>query len=216
MQKISGISVCIWDFDGTLYKQQPELWDNIRESEIRVVQKYTGWSEEKAKAEFYKIYGVQTPSGTKATALLTGITNAQASIESSAGTSYEKYLKKDSRLTELFAKLSHLTHYMLVNGSQSSVRRGADLLGLDTGIFTEIVTSEIVGETKPSQKGFRYILEKTGLPATSHLMVGDREKVDLAPARELGIRTCLVWQDTPGDIAEVTLPTVYDVVSVLG
>ncbi len=216
MQKISDISVCIWDFDGTMYRQKPELWDSIRESEIRVVMKYTGWSEAKANEEFYKIYGVQTPSGTKTTAILAGITNAQASIESSAGTNYHKYLKKDPALLSLFRSLSHLTHYMLVNGSQDSVRRGCDLLGLDTGIFTEIVTSEIVGETKPSLRGFRYIMEKTGLPAASHLMIGDREKVDLAPAKDLGIRTCLVWQDTPGEIAEVTLPTIYDVPSVLG
>ena len=216
MQKISDITVCIWDFDGTMYRQQPGLWESIRESEIQVIRKYTGWSEEKAKEEFYKIYGVITPSGTKATSLLAGITNAQASIESSAGTNYPKYLKNDPALTSLFRSLSHLTHYMLVNGSQDSVRRGSDLLGLDTGIFTEIVTSELVGETKPSQRGFRYIMEKTGLPASAHLMIGDREMVDLAPAKDLGIHTCLVWQDTPGEIAEVTVPTVYDVPSVLG
>jgi HAD superfamily hydrolase (TIGR01549 family) len=216
MQKISDIAVCIWDFDGTMYRQQPGLWESIRESEIQVIRKYTGWSEEKAKEEFYKIYGVITPSGTKATALLTGLSDMQASLETSAGNNYQKYLKKDPKLALLFASLSKVSHYLLVNGTQESVHRGASLLGLDITVFTEIVTSEIIGETKPSQKGFRYIMEKTGLPAAAHLMIGDREKVDLAPAKDLGIRTCLVWQDTPGEIAEVTVPTVYDVPSVLG
>ncbi len=160
-------------------------------------------------------YPIQSPSGTMVTALLAGISNAQASIESSKGTNYEVYLKKDPQLSAMFAALSDRTHYMLVNGTQESVRRGAGLLGVDTDVFREIVTSEIVGETKPSPKGFRYIMEKTGLPPAQHLMIGDRERVDLAPAKALGIKTCLVWSASPGEVADVTLPTVYDVADML-
>ena len=41
---------------------------------------------------------------------------------------------------------------MLVNGSQESVSQGLALINLDKNIFEEIITSEIVGETKPSKK----------------------------------------------------------------
>lgn len=213
---ISGISVCIWDFDGTLYRQQPALWNEIRASEIRVIMEHTGWTQEKAIDEFYKIYKVTTPSGTKATSILAHISNTQASVESSRFTDYKKYLDPDPLLSAMFAKLTHLEHYLLVNGTQDSVRRGAAVLGLDLSYFREIVTSEIVGETKPGIQGFLYILGKTGLPAHAHIMVGDREEVDLVPAKSLGLRTCLVWADAKSTIADITLGQVYDIVNVLG
>lgn len=216
MEKISGLKALIWDFDGTLYRQIPALWENIRDTEIQVIREHTGWSEEKAKEEFGKIHNVITPSGTKATSMLSHISNAQASIETSKLTDYAAYLKKDDRLTKLFADLSGFTHYMLVNGSQESVARGLSFLGVTPSIFTEIVTSETVGETKPSTKGFAYILQKTGLPPASHMMIGDREAVDLAPAKALGIRTCLVWSDQKSSIADITLSSVYDLSGVLG
>jgi HAD superfamily hydrolase (TIGR01549 family) len=216
MKKLSGIAVCIWDFDGTFYQQQPALWDNIRWTEIKVIMEHTGWTKEKATDEFYKIYKVKTPSGTKTVSLLTGISNAQASVETSRYTDYDSFLHADPKLAGMLASLDRYRHFMLVNGSQESVNRGLTILGVDKGFFEEIVTSELVGETKPSLKGFTYIVGKTGLPASSHLMIGDREAVDLAPAKSMGIHTCLVWSDTPGDVAEVTVPTVYDVAGVLG
>lgn len=216
MEKISGLKVLIWDFDGTLYQQIPALWENIRDTEIQVIIDHTGWSGQKAREEFDKIHNVITPSGTKTTSMLAHISNAQASIETSKLTDYASNLKKDDQLTKLFASLSGFTHYMLVNGSQESVARGLSILGVDPSIFTEIVTSETVGETKPSTKGFSYIMQKTGLPPQSHMMIGDREAVDLVPAKALGMRTCLVWSHQKSSVADLTLPSVYDLSGVLG
>jgi HAD superfamily hydrolase (TIGR01549 family) len=154
----------------------------------------------KAKEEFY---------------YTANIFNKQA-YRTSHLTDYPKYLTKDSRLTDVFARLINYKHYMLVNGSQESVSRGSALLGIDLSVFTEIVTSEVVGETKPGTKGFTYIMQQTGLPAASHLMIGDREAVDLVPAKALGMHTCLVWSNAKSDVADVTLPTVYGVPDVLG
>ena len=216
MMKMQGVSVCIWDFDGTLYKQIPALWDQIHQTEIDVIATHTGWSVEKATEEFYKIYKVETPSGTTTVSRITGISHADASRETSALTDYAKYLHPDPKLSEMFANLSKYRHLMLVNGSQESVTRGLAILGVQKRFFEEIVTSEIVGETKPSTKGFQYILAKTGLAPAAHVMIGDREQVDLAPAKSLGIKTCLVWSDTPSTVADVTLPSVYECVNMLG
>ncbi len=216
MKKMQGISVCIWDFDGTLYKQIPALWDQIHQTEIDVIAAHTGWSIEKATEEFYKIYKIETPSGTTTVSRITGISHADASRETSALTDYAAFLHPDPKLNEMFSRLLGYRHIMLVNGSQESVTRGLALLGVRKDIFEEIVTSEIVGETKPSDKGFRYIIDKTGLPPASHVMIGDRELVDLAPAKTLGLKTCLVWSDTKSSIADVTLSTVYECVNMLG
>ena len=58
-------------------------------------------------------------------------------------------------------------------------------------------------------------MKKTGLPPEAHLMIGDRELVDLAPAKNLGMHTCLVWSDKKSTIADATLLTVYDVAAML-
>lgn len=215
MTKMPGIAVCIWDFDGTLYRQQPALWDDIRAGEIRVIMEHTGWPEEKAKVEFYKIYKVVTPSGTQTVSIVTHISNEQSSIETAQYTDYTKYLRPDPRLIDLFRSLSHYQHFLLVNGTQAAVAKGLKLLGLEQSLFSEVVTSEVVGETKPSPKGFQHILQKTGLPKAAHLMIGDRELVDLVPAKALGMHTCLVWSDKESAIADVTVPTVYDLENVL-
>lgn len=195
--KLPGITVCVWDFDGTLYRSQQALKDQIRDSEIRVIMDHTGWTHEQASEKFYTVFNVVTPSGTKAASILANIPNDQASIECSRYTDYAPYLHTDPKLTAMFADLTRFDHYMLVNGTQESVSRGLGLLGVSPSVFREIVTSEIVGETKPGTKGFTYIIGKTGLPPEAHLMIGDREAVDLVPAKSVGMRTCLVrWGAT--------------------
>ncbi len=210
------VQIIVWDFDGTLYRQKLALWDEIRAGEIRVIMKHTGWSEKKASEEFYKVYKVITPSGTKTVSIIAKISNTASAIETAAAVDYAKYLKPDARLAGMFRALSRYRHFMLVNGTQESVAKGLKIIGLDPSTFEKIVTSEVVGETKPSEKGFRYIMKETGLPAGAHMMIGDREPVDLVPAHILGMRTCLVWSETTGKVADVTLPTVYEVADMLG
>lgn len=216
MQKISGVSVCIWDFDGTLYKTTPALSNAIIEADYTLVMKHTGWSREKTIAEFHKIFKVVTPSSTETAAKLAGISVKDAAIECEQYKDRRMFLSRDDKLAGLFSSLSRFTHYMLVNGIQEKVKESLELLGVPVSLFKEIVTAEVVGVNKPQLDGFRYIMDKTGLPPASHMMIGDREPVDLIPAKSLGMRTCLVWSDKDSAIADVTLPDVYRVSDVLG
>ncbi len=208
-----NIKVLIWDIDGTLYRSIPALSQDIFEADYKVVMVHTGWTREKTIEEFHKIFKVITPSSTKTAAMLTGLPLVQVAIECEQYKDRTKYLKRDEKLISMFGKLSGFTHYMLVNGIQEKTRDALKVLGLSPDIFTEIVTSEIVGENKPSEKGFRYILEKTKLPPDQHLMIGDREAVDLVPAKNLGMKTCLVWADPKAQFSstDIVLSTVYDV-----
>ena len=210
----SNIKVLIWDFDGTMYKPIPELWKEIREAEYRTIMDHTGWPHERAVEEFTKLHEI-IPSATATVASLSSIRTPQATLYGERYIDRKKYLHRDEKLIALFKKIHHLTHYMLVNGVQESTLESLGVLGLSTDRFIEIITSEIVGENKPSEKGFRYILDKTGLPPDQHLMIGDREAVDLVPAKNLGMKTCLVWSDAPSPVADFTIPTVYDVGNII-
>ncbi len=208
------IKVLIWDFDGTMYRPTPDLWKEIREAEYRTIMDHTGWTREKTVEEFANAHRV-IPSATATVAKLSGMTTAQAALYGERYIDRKKYLRRDEKLIGLLKALRHLTHYMLVNGVQASTLENLRVLGLSTNQFTEIITSEIVGENKPSEKGFRYILEKTKLPPAVHLMIGDRQDVDLTPAKKLGMKTCLVWTEKPSEVADATLPTVYDLIHIL-
>jgi putative hydrolase of the HAD superfamily len=93
------------------------------------------------------------------------------------------------------------------------VRETLPVLGISPSIFELIATSEITGTNKPDPAAFEFILSRTGLPAGAHLMVGDREDVDIEPAKSVGMHTCLVWGK--GRISEYSLPSVYDVPLIL-
>lgn len=213
--RLSSVRVLIWDFDGTLYRAGPLFHQDILEAQYRIIMEHNCWGKEKAKAEFHKLYKIVTPSSTEAAAQLAGISVAQAAIEGERENYRLKYISRDERLIQLFASLTQYTHYILINGVYDKVIPALNVLGISEKIFAEIVTSEIIGESKPNPKGFLYIMQKTGLPAEAHLMIGDREAVDLAPAKALGMRTCLVWSKTKSEVADVTLPSVYDIVKVL-
>ena len=216
MATLSGIKVCIWDFDGTLYRPTAALTKAIIEADYELIMRHTGWDLAKTVEEFHKIYKVSTPSSTETAAELAGISVQEAAIECEQYKDRRPFLSRDERLIDMFASLTHYTHYFLVNGIQEKVKESLAVLGVSPDIFREFVTAEVVGVNKPQPDGFRYILGKTGLPPESHLMIGDRIPVDLVPAKALGMKTCLVWSDDTDTIADVVLLEVYGVANMLG
>ena len=214
---LSSIRVLIWDFDGTLYRAIPAFHEVILRAAYRVIMNHTGWSQEKTLQRFNEVYKVETTSSTETAAKLSGISIREAAIECElTKEDRTKFIQRDDKLIALFHSLSSFTHYMLANGIREKILPALSVLGVSEDTFTEIVTSEVVGVTKPAPDGFLYIMQKTGLPAAAHLMIGDREAVDLAPAKALGMKTCLVWSETPSTVADITLPNVYDIEKILG
>ena len=205
------INVLVWDFDGTFYKPNPALWNVVRESEYRVIEDHTGWKHDRVIDEFSKLHKKVLPSATETVASLCSITTAQAAVEMEKYYDRRTYLTRDIQLISLFTHVSRYRHFILANGVKHRIEESLAVLGISSGIFEAIVTSELVGANKPHDAGFRYILDTTKLPADSHLMIGDRETIDLVPAKKSGMKTCLVWSDKKSEIADITLPSVYDV-----
>lgn len=212
---LTGVDVLIWDVDGTFYPPTPEMTHSVLESAYMTIEKHTGWPRNKTIEEFQKVHEKITASQTEAVAIICNIPVATAAIETDQFLDRRRFIFRDEKLISLFESLEGFRHFILGNGAKKTILQGLAALGLDPRLFDEIVTSETVGVNKPSDNGFRYILEKTGMPAVSHLMIGDREKVDLVPAKALGMKTCLVWAIKPGMVADVTLPTVYELSQIL-
>jgi HAD superfamily hydrolase (TIGR01549 family) len=213
--KIPNIKIIIWDVDGTLYAPSIAMGKAVLESAYATIERRMGWPRYKVEEEFAKVHEKITLSQTEAVSIICGITTAEAARETDAHLNRSQFISRDEKLIALFRQLSGFSHYILGNGSHDLIIAGLDALGLDRNQFKEIVTSEIVGVNKPNDAGFRYIMQKTGLPPESHMMVGDRENVDLAPAKALGMHTCLVWSPKPSLVADVTLLTVYELSQIL-
>jgi len=43
-RRFRNIRVLIWDYDGTFYKPNQDLWQDVREAEFRTIMAHTGWN----------------------------------------------------------------------------------------------------------------------------------------------------------------------------
>ncbi len=228
--KLSHIRVIIWDFDGTLFPLTPEMTRAMEEEQYRTIMRLKGWDKDRAKAAFWKVYPKETLSGNAAVGIICGISTSQAAIENEMNYDRLAFLAHDPKLVALFEQLPSFRHFILGNGVAAKLREAAFALGIPDGTFEEIVTSEVSGANKPDPAGFLYIMKKTGCLPCEHLMVGDREVVDLAPAKAVGMHTCLVtWEgrvierrggvypelSRPGTSIDVAIPTIYDLPAIL-
>lgn len=215
IRKFKNLNVLVWDFDGTLYKPHPGLWHDVRESEYRVISEHTHWPREKLLKEFKKMHAPGT-SATEVVAKLSGITTVNAANEMETYYDRTKYLTRDNKLIELFQKLTNFRHLVLANGVRKNIEKAIVALGLKPSLFETIVTSELTGVNKPNLKPFQYVIDYTKRTPQEHLMIGDRVGIDLAPAKKLGMYTCLVWSSEKHPAVDVTVPTVYEVGNLLG
>lgn len=215
MQNKNNLKVLIWDFDGTLYKPNPKLWKDVREAEYRVIMDHTGWSREKTIEQFVGLHKIVTPSATETVAKLAGISTSTAAVEMEKYYDRTRYVSRDEKLIDLFNTLHNFKHYILANGARNALENTLKALGLERILFKEIVTSEVVGVNKPHLEGFNYIIQKTKHAPEEHMMIGDREEVDLVPAKQVRMQTCLVWSEIKSSVADYTVKTVYEIEKIL-
>ena len=108
-----------------------------------------------------------------------------------------------------------------VAGNQSA-RAGELLRGLDLPA-DGIVTSAEWGVAKPEPEFFTRVLDLTGTAPAATLYVGDHPANDIVPARDLGLRTCLIrrgpwghlWGDDPGVPADWRIDGILELPALL-
>ncbi len=210
----------IWDVDGTLYPSTPEgnklvkkiYKEKIQEHFGKIPENLDGWF--KLKKSCYK--------SSTLTFLTLSIGPLKEIAEYFDKTFAEKIpIKRDPKLIETFEKLKNFEHYALRNGTYKGTIKILKRLGLgqikwkdcEFGPFKKVwATIDTMGVPKPHPVVFEYVRtylflkEKGRFPkneeeakefAKKIVMIGDREEVDLEPARKVGIRTLLVKTSPP-------------------
>lgn len=209
---LSSIKVLVWDLDGTLYKEIPEIKNGIHANAINLVTRVKGISGKEAERVFQRVY--EKLGSSTQTLIHLGVDRTYALSSEWYSDVQLKYLTRDERLVQLFIKLKSWRHLIETNGAKRSTIKKLKRLGLELSTFEKIFTNaDMFGVLKPDPLPFQKVLEYTGLPAKDHLMIGDRDRTDLEPAKKLGMKTCLVWGES--DSADLSLREVYQVAEVL-
>ena len=170
---LSGVEVCIWDVDGTLYHTR-DLGTHVEQSAYSAIMNSMGMTRDEAVEKFSKVHHVITESATEAVALICRISVGDAAKLTDKYLDRMQFVDRDEKLIALFESLRGLDHYILGNGSIGFIEEALDVLGLDRSIFKEIVQTEIVSRNKPNPAVYTYIRAKKRKYPWDSLMRGER------------------------------------------
>ncbi|MDH5533600.1 MAG: HAD family hydrolase [Candidatus Pacebacteria bacterium] len=185
------IKLITWDLDGTLYPNSTDFSDEINRRKIEKVAKHLNISVQDAEVKFEQIRS-KLLSHTKTLDYL-GLDGSQFFLKLWEEMPLELFIKKNNRLVQLFDKIE-FPHQALLTNSNSieNIKRKLKLIGLNTKYFKYIITSVEVGFNKPNLKIFEELINQSKLRPSEIMYVGDREKVDIIPAKKIGMKTCMV------------------------
>ena len=226
----SAIKQIIWDVDGTLYQNIPELTQCDNTFQRNFLAKYLPELSEAQRLYRLKEMMKKYKGSTLAMSKISGLSITEVGWLNEQALPRSHYIKKDPKLRQLFQKIKdqQITNYVLRNGITTETKKIIKLLGLapDDGsetrdeFFSQIIGSfDSIGKSKPDLAVFEYFVKNFRLNPAETLSIGDRIEIELVPAKKLGMQTALVWQksipEKSKSIVDFVLPTVYDLASIL-
>ena len=207
----SEIDVIGFDLDNTLYEPNPEMDELIREYVCRKAGMRLGRDYESLRKEFDEIY-VEIQSGRKTLEIL-GVSGAKEMVqEALENSNLASLLKKDERLNAMLKKLSSSRDLFLITGSSEKLAlEKLEAIGLNPFIFKRSVYAESPLEGRDGS-AFRHVAKALGTAFDRMMFVGDREKTDVIPAKNLGIKTAMV--NNRSVLADFNLKDIYELENV--
>lgn len=205
---LKDIKVLVWDVDGTLYQEIPEVKKEIHKKVIQAIVKAKSIAIKQAKELHYQLYkqyksntSVLLQLGVDKDYVLSGDWYSRVQL---------KYLEKDNELIKIFQELKSFKHIISTNSEKIVALKKLEILGINPTLFEKIFTNKDFGvKVKPNPYAFKLVLELTKLKPQQHLFIGDSEEKEMIPAQKVGMHTCLVWGKSKA--ADISLPTVYDI-----
>ncbi len=225
MKRFSDIKAIIWDLDGTLYDPSINLFSGARRTSLEKLAELERISFEDAKTLYEKTY-LELGSNTRTFEKLGlgrafGLPDRLAVIKITDEADRKSLLSKDDRLVEMFEDLGGYQHVLLTNSGRVGAMKTLDAIGLSESFFSKVLTADDFSESKPSPITFLGALDFLGecfhdvLNVRDVLSVGDRDRVDIIPAKKLGLRTAKVWTEKKTGVADIELSKVYNLIDYL-
>ncbi len=191
------VKAIIFDIDGTLYRSR-EYVKQLVDAMCEVISELLSTSWERA-FELYQM--IRSKFGSVSLGL--------KEIGIDRRTFYEELVKKldpsqsiqpRPELKDMLNKLREMEFKVgcHTNSSRELARLVLNALGLDLEDFDIVVTSDDA-EPKPMPDGYLKILNQLNLRPEEVLYVGDRWRIEVKPAKELGMKTALVSRKREGN-----------------
>jgi len=142
--------------------------------------------------------------------------DAQAFLNYVHDVRVENYLRRDERLGAMLAQLPQ-TKYIFTNAPADYAHHVLATLGIEKYFARIFDINFIEYQSKPTPIAYTKVLAALAVPATECLLVDDTTR-NLAPARELGMKTVLVKGSPHGlsnDGADAVIETIYDLLEVV-
>lgn len=194
MGVLKEIAAIGFDLDNTLYYQTDDISQAIKDDVCVKVAKRLNQGVQETRERFFLLYN-ELGSANRSLVKM-GIPDKETALAivnravSDAG--IEDHLSIDTAQVSIMQRLREKYKLFLVTNSfEDSALRKLNALGIDPGLFSV----SLFGESSYSREdgsAFEYVSKKLGIAHHEMVFVGDRSKVDIEPASELGIRTVII------------------------
>ena len=203
-----------FDLDNTLYVKNPTIDNEINNYICLKASKFLKRKLQEVNDLYNKKYSELQSSRLSLIAM--GIEEDKAiSIvqEALENSNIAAYLKKDYQLVDLLKSLSHHYSLFLITGSRKDIAiKKLNALGIDKKLFYPILYSDS-RQKREDGAAFSHVSLLLNLQPINMMFIGDREKVDIIPAKKLGIKTAIV--NSTSQFADYQLKTIYDLEEIL-
>lgn len=189
-KRLRGISVIVWDFDGTLY-DNPQIGQSLKSAYLKYARKMSG---KKLTEKDFEHLTDKHGRWSAAAASITHLTEFEIIDEIEKGGYKLKYLRRDDAMVRSIKKLNKFIHVLLTNSSSSHIKDCLSAIGFKpkNGLshypFVRIFGREETGCLKPNLMAFALVSDFTRKPVQNHLMIGDSFFEDIEPALKFGFK----------------------------
>ncbi len=202
-----------FDVDNTLYKLGPDIEMVLLENIVHSVSSVRGQAYNEARDDFFAHYN-ELHSASASLAKM-GVPNGKALVqEAMENAGMASVLRKDAKLRRLMLSLSKRYKLFLITGSSlEHTHAKLRALGLsDPGLFKAQICSDSAYRREDGS-AFRRVSEILSVPLQKMMFIGDREAIDILPAKSLGVKTAIV--NGRSKEADYNLDAIYELEELL-
>jgi HAD superfamily hydrolase (TIGR01549 family) len=186
----------VWfDFAGTLFVETPEFHKAHRKLLYRTYANIKGVDDlQVAEKEFTEL---QQKYGSNSAVFRALGQPSDYWMQTLDKLDFAALLKPNPEIPQTLAVIKDIVPISLfTNYVKHRIDMLLNHLQIPAEYFTYIITGDDITERKPALEGFYAMIEHSGLPPSQLLYVGDRIAVDIKPAKQVGMKTCLVYTES--------------------
>ena len=193
--EIGKIKSIGFDLDGTLYSLTDEMNDRVRNKvSEKILEKKPKLTSVIRAREFFEEQYQLLHSATRVIKSVGYENPGQVMNRCLGEADILDLMHPNPELARNMEELSgRYETYILSNGPKKLALKKLERIGINPLFFDFcIFNGSFPGITKDDGTGFDKALELSKYPAENHLYIGDREKLDMVPAKERGMQSIIV------------------------